>query len=508
MTSSAWILAICVINRLLVGLKQIFARMGLAFHVDRAEIINGEEMSHSSILIVDDEPNILTTLRRALEVEGYRALVAGSGPLALEMVPREGPDLVLLDLVMPEMTGLEVLRRLKEQQSELPVVMMSGNATIEDAVEATKLGAYDFVEKPLSTEKILITIENALKLARLRREKKDSEEHLVHLRQENDALRRQAGNFEMIGKSPAMEGIFEVIRKTAPSQGRVLITGPNGTGKELVARAMHQHSKRREAPFVKVNCAAIPQELIESELFGHEKGAFTGAASMRKGKFELAHKGTLFLDEIGDMSANAQAKVLRALQENEIERVGGQGAIKVDVRVVAATNKNLAEEIAQGRFREDLFYRLNVVLVEVPALWERKQDIPALAEHFLQLACQANDRCLGGFEGGAINLLMQHDWPGNVRELKNSIERLVILASGEVITEADVGRAFPAVKPVPSAYRRGVSLKEMVAAAEREIINRALEEHGGQVSKTAADLQVERSHLYKKLKALGIDPRA
>ncbi len=463
-------------------------------HAVRAEIISGEEMSHSSILIVDDEPNILTSLRRALEVEGYRALVADSGPRALELTPQEGPDLVLLDLVMPEMKGLEVLRRLKEQQPELPVVMMSGNATIEDAVEATKLGAYDFVEKPLSTEKILITIENALKLARLWRE--------------NVELRRQAGNFEMIGKSPAMEGIFEVIRKTAPSQGRVLITGPNGTGKELVARAIHQHSRRREAPFVKVNCAAIPQELIESELFGHEKGAFTGAANMRKGKFELAHKGTLFLDEIGDMSANAQAKVLRALQENEIERVGGQGAIKVDVRVVAATNKNLAEEIARGRFREDLFYRLNVVPVEVPSLRERKQDIPALAEHFLQLACQANDRRLGGFERGAINLLMQHDWPGNVRELKNSIERLVILAGGEVITEADVGRAFPAVKPVPSAYRRGVSLKEMVAAAEREIINRALEEHDGQVSKTAADLQVERSHLYKKLKALGIAPRA
>ncbi len=452
-------------------------------------------MPQPTILIVDDEPNILTSVRRALEVEGYRAVVAGNGLLALEKATREGPDLVLLDVVMPELDGLETLRRLKELRPELPVVMMSGNATIETAVRATKLGAFDFVEKPLSSEKILITIENGLKLARLGRE--------------NAELRRRAeGEFEMIGGSGPMRHIFETIRKTAPTQGRVLITGPNGTGKELVARALHSHSKRTAAPFVKINCAAIPQELIESELFGHEKGAFTGATQLRRGKFEQAHGGTLFLDEVGDMSLGAQAKVLRALQEGEIERVGGAETITVDVRVVAATNKDLPKEIEAGRFREDLYYRLNVVPIAVPPLREHKEDIPALAEHFLRQASAANDGRLKGLEQSAIGLLMQHDWPGNVRELKNSIERLVILASGEAISEADVAECLPTVKPVPTSYRKGVSLKDMVSAAERDIILRALEANAGQVSKTAGELQVERSHLYKKMRALGIDHRA
>ncbi len=350
------------------------------------------------------------------------------------------------------------------------------------------------MEKPLSTEKILITIGNALKMASLRRE--------------NAELRQLAGDgFEMIGRGPAMKRIFETIAKTAPSQGRVLVTGPNGTGKELVARAIHAGSKRAKAAFIKVNCAAIPQELIESELFGHEKGAFTGATGMRKGKFELAHGGTLFLDEIGDMSLSAQAKVLRALQEGEIERVGGSGVIKVDVRVVAATNKDLAAEITSGNFREDLFYRLNVVPIEVPALREHREDIPDLVEHFIKLACRLNDRRGMPIEQGAVSLLMQHDWPGNVRELKNSIERLVILAGGEALTEQDVQACLPGVKQVRSAYQKGVSLKEMVSTAEREIILHALEANEGQVSKTAQQLQIERSHLYKKMRALGIDPR-
>jgi two-component system, NtrC family, nitrogen regulation response regulator NtrX len=452
-------------------------------------------MAQATILIVDDEPNILTSLRRALEVEGYRALTAASGSQALERLSREGPDLALLDVVMPEMDGLELLRRLKEQQPELPVLMMSGNATIDTAVKATKLGAFDFVEKPLSTDKILITIENGLKLARLHRE--------------NQELRRRAeGDFEMIGHSPVMRQIFEVIRKTAPARGGVLITGPSGTGKELVARALHQHSKRSAAPFVKTNCAAIPQELIESELFGHEKGAFTGATQMRRGKFEQAHEGTLFLDEIGDMSLGAQAKVLRALQEGEIERVGGSETITVDVRIVAATNKDLPKEIEAGRFREDLYYRLNVVPIAVPPLRERKEDIPALAEHFLRQASAQNDRRCKGIDQAAVSLLMQYDWPGNVRELRNSLERLVILSSAESITEEDVRACLPAVKPVPTSYRKGISLREMVASAERDIILRALESNGGQVSKTAGELQVERSHLYKKMRALGIDPRA
>jgi DNA-binding NtrC family response regulator len=449
-------------------------------------------MAQATVLIVDDEPNILTSLKRALELEGYRALTAGSGAACLESVARDGPDLVMLDVVMPEIDGLETLRRLKEQQPDLPVVMMSGNATIETAVRATKLGAYDFVEKPLSTDKILITLDNAMKLARLHRE--------------NAELRQRTGDdLEMIGSSPAMQRIFATIRKTAPSQGRVLITGANGTGKELVARALHTHSKRADRPFVKVNCAAIPQELIESELFGHEKGAFTGATQMRKGKFELAHGGTLFLDEIGDMSLSAQAKVLRALQEGEIERVGGAGPIQVDVRVVAATNKELAREIAEGRFREDLFYRLNVVPIHVPPLAERKEDIPTLVDHFIKLACRDNDKRPMRIEQGAVSLLMQYDWPGNVRELKNSIERLVILAAEETIAEADVQECLPGVKPVRGAYRKGVSLKDMVTAAEREIVLGALEANAGQVSRTAAELQIERSHLYKKMRALGID---
>ncbi len=451
-------------------------------------------MSQPTVLIVDDEPNILTSLKRALELEGYVALTAASGAECLETAAKRGPDLVMLDVMMPEMDGLAVLERLRAAHAELPVVMMSGNATVEIAVKATKLGAVDFVEKPLSTEKILITIGNALKMASLRRE--------------NAELRRLAGDgFEMIGRGPAMKRIFETIAKTAPSQGRVLVTGPNGTGKELVARAIHAGSKRAKAAFIKVNCAAIPQELIESELFGHEKGAFTGATGMRKGKFELAHGGTLFLDEIGDMSLSAQAKVLRALQEGEIERVGGSGVIKVDVRVVAATKDQLPAEIAAGNFREDLFYRLNVVPIEVPALREHREDIPDLVEHFIKLACRLNDRRGMPIEQGAVGLLMQHDWPGNVRELKNSIERLVILAGGEALTEQDVQACLPGVKQVRSAYQQGVSLKEMVSTAEREIILKALEANEGQVSKTAQQLQIERSHLYKKMRALGIDPR-
>jgi DNA-binding NtrC family response regulator len=452
-------------------------------------------MSKATVLIVDDEPNILTSLRRALELEGYRALVAGSGSICLDKLASEGPDLVLLDVVMPEMDGLAVLERLKQQQPELPVVMMSGNATIENAVQATKIGATDFVEKPLSTDKILITIENALDLARLK--------------QENAELRRQAGGpHQMIGDSPAMRRIFEIIAKTAPSAGRVLITGANGTGKELVARAIHDNSRRADGPFVKVNCAAIPSELIESELFGHEKGAFTGATRMRRGKFEAAHGGTLLLDEVGDMSLEAQAKVLRALQENEIERVGGNETILVDVRVVAATNKDLADEIEAGRFREDLFYRLNVVPIAIPPLREHREDIPALAAHFLQLACLANEQRPHTLEQPAVSLLMQHSWPGNVRELKNVIERLVILSSGEVITADDVQACLPTVKPTAGTYRRGATLKEMVAAAERELILRALKDNDQHVARTATELQVERSHLYKKMRSLGIDPRA
>jgi DNA-binding NtrC family response regulator len=453
-------------------------------------------MARSTILVIDDEPNILTTVRRSLELEGFHVEVAGGGAAGLAKLVEHDIDLVLLDVMMPGETGLEVLPKIRQAKPETMVVMMSGNATIETAVQATKAGAFDFIEKPLSGDKLLITVQNTLSFARLR--------------YENQRLRGRAqADFAMVGKGAAMRAIYDKVAKTAPTTGRVLITGENGTGKELVARAIHDHSKRADGPFVKLNCAAIPSELIESELFGHEKGAFTGAAQQRRGKFELADGGTLFLDEIGDMNPSAQAKVLRVLQENELERVGGTETIKVDVRVVAATNKDLPAEIAAGRFREDLYYRLAVVPIEMPPLRARREDIPALVQHFLEQVCADNDRRLKQIASGAITLLMQHDWPGNVRELKNVVERLAILTGdAELITEADVGDALPRVKAVKSAFARGTPFKDLVAAAERDIIVAALEANDHHVSNTARELQLERSHLYKKMRALGIDHRA
>ena len=453
-------------------------------------------MARSTILVIDDEPNILTTVRRALEIEGYQVEVAGSGALGLAKLAEHDIDLVLLDVMMPGESGLEVLPKIRTASPETIVVMMSGNATIETAVQATKAGAHDFVEKPLSGDKLLLTVQNALSFARLRHE--------------NQRLRsRVQTDFAMIGKGSAMRAIFDKVAKTAPTTGRVLITGENGTGKELVARALHEHSKRADGPFVKLNCAAIPSELIESELFGHEKGAFTGATQQRRGKFELADGGTLFLDEIGDMNPSAQAKVLRVLQENELERVGGAETIRVDVRVVAATNKDLQAEIAAGRFREDLYYRLAVVPIELPPLRARREDIPSLVEHFLELVCADNGRRVKKVAPSAMTLLMQHEWPGNVRELKNVVERLVILTGdAEVITEADVGDALPRVKAVKAEFARGTPFKDLVAAAEREIIMAALDANDHHVSNTARELQLERSHLYKKMRALGIDHRA
>ena len=453
-------------------------------------------MPRSTILVIDDEPNILTTVRRSLELEGYQVEVASGGAAGLAKLAENDVDLVLLDVMMPGETGLEVLPKLRATQPDLIVIMMSGNATIETAVNATKAGAHDFIEKPLSGDKLLLTVQNALAYARLRGE--------------NARLRgRVQADFAMIGKGAAMRAIFDKVAKTAPSTGRVLITGENGTGKELVARAIHEHSKRKDGPFIKVNCAAIPSELIESELFGHEKGAFTGATQQRRGKFELADGGTLFLDEVGDMNPSAQAKVLRVLQENELERVGGGETIKVDVRVVAATNKDLSAEIAAGRFREDLYYRLAVVPIELPPLRGRREDIPVLVDHFLEQVCADNDRRTKKVASGAMTLIMQHDWPGNVRELKNVVERLAILTGdAEVIGEADVGDALPRVKAVKAEFARGTPFKDLVAGAEREIIVAALDANDHHVSNTARELQLERSHLYKKMRALGIDHRA
>ncbi|HTR55559.1 MAG TPA: sigma-54 dependent transcriptional regulator [Kofleriaceae bacterium] len=453
-------------------------------------------MPRSTILVIDDEPNILTTVRRSLELEGYAVEVAGGGAAGLAKLVEHDIDLVLLDVMMPGETGLEVLPKLRAAKPDTIVVMMSGNATIETAVAATKAGAHDFIEKPLSGDKLLITVQNALGFARLRHE--------------NQRLRgRVTTDFAMIGKGAAMRAIFDKVAKTAPSSGRVLITGENGTGKELVARAIHEHSKRADGPFVKLNCAAIPSELIESELFGHEKGAFTGATQQRRGKFELADGGTLFLDEVGDMNPSAQAKVLRVLQENELERVGGGETIKVDVRVVAATNKDLQAEIAAGRFREDLFYRLAVVPIELPPLRARREDIPSLVEHFVEQVCADNERRAKKVASGAMTMLMQHDWPGNVRELKNVVERLAILTGdAEVIGEADVAEALPRVKAGKTEFARGTPFKDLVAAAERDIIIAALDANDHHVSNTARELQLERSHLYKKMRALGIDHRS
>ena len=453
-------------------------------------------MARATILVIDDEPNILTTVRRNLELEGYHVEVAGNAQLGLAKVAESDIDLILLDVMMPGEGGLEVLPKLRVASPDTVVVMMSGNATIETAVQATKGGAHDFIEKPLSGDKLLLTVQNALSFARLRHEA--------------DRLRKRAqADFAMIGRGAAMRAIFDKVAKTAPTTGRVLITGENGTGKELVARAVHEHSRRADAAFVKLNCAAIPSELIKSELFGHEKGAFTGATQQRRGKFELADGGTLFLDEVGDMNPSAQAKVLRVLQENELERVGGSETIKVDVRVIAATNKDLAAEIAAGRFREDLYYRLAVVPIELPPLRARREDIPSLVEHFLEQACADNGRRPKKLASSAMTLMMQHEWPGNVRELKNVVERLAILTGdAEAITEADVGDALPRVKAVKAEFSRGTPFKDLVAAAEREIIMAALDANDHHVSNTARELQLERSHLYKKMRALGIDHRA
>ncbi len=447
------------------------------------------------ILIVDDEPNILSTLRRALELEGYKVEVAGAGRVALEKAKSAPFDAALLDVAMPEMDGLTVLRHLRDGWPSLPVIMMSGNATLATAVEATKLGAVDFLEKPLTTDKVLITVQNALKLARLERETEAAR-----------ALQRAELALWMVGTGPRMKKIFEVVKKAAPSTARVLVTGERGTGKELLARAVHENSKRKDGPFVKLNCAAIPSELIESELFGHEKGSFTGATRERRGKFEQAHGGTLFLDEIGDMTLSAQAKVLRVLQESEIERVGGSETITVDVRVIAATNKELKQEIEKQRFRADLFDRLNVVPIEMPPLREHKEDIPALVEHFLEAASSQNGKRKVKVTDAALALLMQHDWPGNVRELRNIVERLVIFCDAQV-GEDDVQSALPGVKQVRGNYRRGAALKDLVASAEREIVVAALDANAHHIANTARELGLERSHLYKKMRALGIKPR-
>ncbi len=452
-----------------------------------------------SILIVDDEQSIRDSLTGILLDEGFAVSTASDGESALTLLSEDRPDLILLDIWMPGMDGLETLARIREWNSEQLVIMMSGHGTIETAVRATKSGAYDFIEKPLSLEKLLVSIQNALKLNRLS--------------QENRALKAKiAQDYEMIGDSSKIVELRRQIEIVAPTSGWALITGENGTGKELVARAIHNHSQRSDKPFIEVNCAAIPEELIESELFGHERGAFTGATAQRRGKFDLAHEGTLFLDEIGDMSLKTQAKVLRILQERKFERVGGSRTIEVDVRVIAATNKDLAKQIAEGQFREDLYYRLNVIPFHVPPLRERRDDIALLAEHFLQHFCSKESREIKILDESALSAMLNYPWPGNVRELKNLIERLVIMSPSKIISReqlplSDVrqGPATPLAAEGQDAFWEVDSFREAREEFEKEFLLRKLEENDWNISKTAEAIEMERSNLHRKIKSYGIE---
>jgi two-component system, NtrC family, nitrogen regulation response regulator NtrX len=452
-------------------------------------------MGGEHILIVDDERAIQTTLRGVLEDEGYRVTAVGSAPDALARLVDEAPDLIFLDIWMPGMDGLEALAEMKRMRPETAVVMISGHGTIETAVKATKLGAYDFIEKPLSLEKTLLAATRALDHGRLERQNRDLREQL------------ERGQ-ELVGTSRLMEELRQQIAIAAPTNGRVLIQGENGAGKELVARAIHAQSARRDGPFVEVNCAAIPDELIESELFGHERGAFTGAVARRRGKFELADGGTLFLDEVGDMSLKTQAKVLRVLEEQAFERVGGKDTLRVDVRVLAASNQNLMELFGQGRFREDLFYRLSVIPIEVPALRQRQEDIPLLVEHFIHLFSGENAKRPKTISVEALAYFLSYEWPGNVRELRNMVERLVIMTPGDVI----VPEALPSpLRPrdaagTPEDSQRERTLKEARDAFERTYILGELRARDWNMTRTAEKLGIERSHLYRKLKTYGITP--
>ncbi|BFU95901.1 MAG: Nitrogen assimilation regulatory protein NtrX [Nitrospira sp.] len=464
----------------------------------------------ASILVVDDEEAILSSLSSILLDEGYEVAAVKSGGEALRIFTTDPPDLMLLDIWMPEMDGLETLKRVRELVPTAQVMMMSGHGSIETAVKAIKLGAYDYIEKPLSLENVTLRVKHAL------------DQH--RLEQENRSLRTKVQRrFELVGQSPAMKQLHQLIETAGPTNSRVLIGGENGTGKELVARGIHQHSARADRPFVAVNCAAIPETLIESELFGHEKGSFSGATSMKRGQFEQADGGTLFLDEIGDMSLSTQAKVLRALQEQQFNRVGGTKLMKVDVRVLAASNKDLLKEIEKGAFREDLFYRLNVVPIVVPPLRERREDIPLLIRHFLKLHGEEQGLRMKEITPDAMAVFEQYEWPGNIRELGNLVERLMIIVPGATIDAAQAtmalqvrpsGLAVPAAPVAAGSSAVSVlfgqpfdSLRDARNAFEKEYIGRKLREHHWNISRTAEDLKIERSHLHRKIKLLDVEMR-
>ncbi|WP_417908674.1 sigma-54-dependent transcriptional regulator [Candidatus Electronema sp. PJ] len=448
-----------------------------------------------SILIIDDESAIRESLSGILEDEGFQSLTAASAEEGLALLARLDIHLVLLDIWLPGMDGIEALKRIRQEWSDVPVIMISGHGSIETAVQTTRIGAFDFIEKPLSYDKVVLAVNQGLRVARLERE--------------NRLLREAAPDgAAIIGESPAIRQLRRQIERVAPTDASVLILGGHGTGKELAAQAIHRQSVRAPSPMVAVNCAAIPEELIESELFGYEKGAFTGADKAKKGKFDQADGSTLFLDEIGDMSLKSQAKVLRVLQEKNFERVGGGRMIEVDVRILAATNKDLEQEIKAGSFRADLFYRLNVIPLRIPDLKERLEDIPLLTAEFLR---QFRSRGLDEkrLNDGALAILMRHSWPGNIRELRNMVERLVIMTPGQLITAEDVSfflqpGAFRPARPISLPDWCQFGFKEARRQFEHDYLCKKLEDCGGNISKTAEKIGMERSHLHKKLKALGV----
>ncbi len=445
------------------------------------------------VLIIDDEPNTLASLARAFRLAGHEATVCDNAARALELVKTQSFDVILSDVVMPGKDGLSLLEDMKALGLPTPVIMMSGQAHIEMAVRATRLGAVDFLEKPLSTDKLLLTIGNALRIR--------------SLEDENRQLRQRLGKHEIIWRGPAMQRVMAQVERVAAGETRVCILGETGTGKELVARTLHERSPRRENPFITLNCAAVPAELIESELFGHEKGSFTGAAARHIGKFEQANHGTLFLDEIGDMPLPMQAKLLRVLEEGEIERIGGGAPIAVDVRTVVATHRNLEELVQQGKFRQDLFHRVYVFPLVLPSLRERPEDIPVLVEHFAAQICQLNGWKPAQFSAEAIEALRQYAWPGNVRELRNVTERLLLFAAEGTVDAPTVRLALPPGGAAPAAAVGSGPLADRVSNFEREVIVAELKRHQHHITNTAKALGLERSHLYKVCQRLGIDLR-
>jgi two-component system, NtrC family, nitrogen regulation response regulator NtrX len=442
------------------------------------------------LLIVDDDQSTLASLSRAFRLAGYEATVCDNAARAIDLIKHDRFDLVLSDVVMPGTDGLAMLAELRDLGLATRTVMMSGQATVGMAVRATHLGAIDFLEKPITSEKLLLTVENALRLQ--------------HLEEENRQLRRRVGRHDLVWKSEAMRRVIAQVDRVAASETRVCILGETGTGKELVARAIHERSARRDRPFVTVNCAAVPSELIESELFGHEKGAFTGAAARHLGKFEQAHEGTLFLDEIGDMPAAMQAKLLRLLQEGELERIGGERPVVVNTRVVVATHRDLEAHVRKGAFREDLYHRIFVFPISMPALRERPEDVPLLAEHFARLVAERNGWKPRGFTREALEALSGYAWPGNVRELANVVERLLLLTDGAVDVDA-VQQVLPNRRAGSAGATHSGTLADRVSAFEREAVLGELKAHGYRIAEAARALGLERSHLYKKCQQLGID---